>query len=379
MACREAGAWLGSERGTGVVAMAGRERVRASRRTSGALVATLLALAALGCAQSASSRSPTVAVAAQDAGPCTKVAAPQGGSDGGGSRGGVVQRLVGSLRPGQVGCLRGGTYVEDVTLSRSNISLRSYPGETARVVGRLWVQHSASRDVLSGLALDGRNRAELPSPTVNGSATKFVGDDVTNVHTNICFLLGSNYGQAVGTVIERSRIHDCGRLPPSNHDHGIYVERASGTRILGNLIYDNADRGIQLYPNAQRTLIEGNVIDGNGEGIIFSGDFGLASSGNLVQYNVIANSRVRSDVESFYPRGNPIGVGNVVRNNCLFGGREGTANARSGGFSLRSNVIADPGFAGASSGNFQIAATSPCAPLLRGRLPLAPVAAGARH
>ncbi len=346
------------------------------------LIAVMLPLAVLGCAQSASSqgassRDAGVAHAprARAAQSCTRVVNTH--SRGGRGRVGAVQRLVDSLRRGQTGCLAGGTYEEEeVALRRGGIVLRSKPGEVARLVGRLVLARGADGDVVSGLVLDGRNAAGLPSPTVNADGTRFVGDEVTNEHTNICFVLGGNYyGRASGTAIERSRIHDCGRLPAANHDHGIYVAQASGTRIVGNLIYDNADRGIQLYPNAQGTLIEGNVIDGNGEGIIFSGDEGFASNDNVVQYNVISDARERYDVESFYPPGNPVGTGNVVRDNCLFGGREGTI-ARSSGFTVGHNVTANPGFAAPSIGDFRLSPTSRCATLLRGRLPLAPVANG---
>ena len=63
-----------------------------------------------------------------------------------------------------------------------------------------------------------------------------------------------------------------GPLPSTNKDHGIYVTNAKDTVIRDNWIYDNVDRGIQLYPDAQHTRITGNVIDGNGEGVVFSGD-----------------------------------------------------------------------------------------------------------
>ena len=126
-------------------------------------------------------------------------------------------------------------------------------------------------------------------------------------------------------VIRRIRIHDCGLLPANNHEHGIYLSYAESTQILDNVIFDNADRGIQLYPDAQHTVVRGNVIDGNGEGIIFSGVGGTASSDNVVENNVITNSRIRHDVESWYP--DVVGTGNVVRNNCVHGGAEGSIAA----------------------------------------------------
>ncbi len=303
---------------------------------------------------------------------CAKVAVPTGAHASRRQRRprrGPAQRLVESLRPGQVGCLRGGTYAEDLSISRSRITLRSYPGERARIVGRLWFKRAAHDDLVTRLALDGRNAAKLPSPTVNGTRISFVGDDVTNGKTTICFDIGSGrWGRATGTLIARSRIHDCGRLPADNTEHGIYVAFASDTRIIGNLIYRNADRGIQLYPDAQGTLIERNVIDGNGEGIIFSGAEGRSSNGNLVQHNVISNSQIRTNVESWYPWGNPVGVGNVVRDNCLFGGARGVVgNPR--GFTAVANLIADPGFANPAAGDFRLAASSPCAQILKGAPP----------
>ena len=151
----------------------------------------------------------------------------------------------------------------------------------------------------------------------------FQDNDVTNDHNGICFNLGNaSYGRAVNDTIQRNRIHDCGRPQPREQPRPrIYLAYTDDVKILNNVIYDNADRGIQLYPDAQRTEISGNVIDGNGEGIIFSGVGGSASSDNVVENNVITNSRLRHDVESWYP--DLVGERNVVRNNCVHGGTQG--------------------------------------------------------
>nr|WP_246344789.1 right-handed parallel beta-helix repeat-containing protein [Conexibacter arvalis] len=271
------------------------------------------------------------------------------------------------MRPGQTACLRRGIYRGDVAIWRSGVTLRSWPGERVRIVGRIWIKRRARDVELHALELDGRNRARLPSPTVNGDGARFVGVDVTTRNAGICFIIGSTrYGRAVGTAIEGSRIHHCGRLPARNTEHGIYVAEADDTLIAGNVIHDNADRGIQLYPNAQRTVIERNVIDRNGQGIIFSGADGHASSGNVVRNNVISNARIRADVESWYPAGNPRGVGNVVVRNCVFGGRTGTIDLSGGGFVAIDNVVADPGYADPAAGDYRLAPTSPCAPVLAG-------------
>ena len=140
-------------------------------------------------------------------------------------------------------------------------------------------------------------------------------NEITNRHTDICVPIDRYPGAPAprGVVIERNRIHDCGELPALNHDHGIYVDTARDTVIRENLIYDNADRGIQLYPDATGTRIVGNVIDGNGEGVIF----GNRSDGTLVKDNIISNSTIRHNIES----SGSTATDNQVRGNCLWSAR----------------------------------------------------------
>ncbi|MBA2634972.1 MAG: right-handed parallel beta-helix repeat-containing protein, partial [Chloroflexi bacterium] len=289
------------------------------------------------------------------AGTCDQVASP-------GPR--AAQELVNSLSPGQTGCLRAGVYEENVRVSRPGITLTRFGGEKATVRGRFWVAEGADGVTVDGLYLDGTNPGLLPSPTINADRVTFRRNDVTNYHHSICFGLGHpDWGRAEGTTIEFNRIHDCGRLPATNHDHGIYVTSASNTLIRGNWIYDNADRGIQLYPDAQNTTITGNVIDGNGQGIIFSGEFGLASSGNVVEGNVIANSRLRNNVESWYPPGNPVGRNNVVRENCVRGGAYDDGDGGLGeqiGFRVVEALRTNPAYNNRSARDFRLASDSPC-------------------
>ncbi len=306
---------------------------------------------------------------------CDRVAAPAGSDSNPGTEAlpfKTAQHLVNSLVSGQTGCLRSGTYSENVKISvggsaGSPVTLRSYPGERARLIGRLWIAEGANYVTISQLDLDGTNATNLPSPTVNANDTEFTDNDVTNNHTSICFNLGSGWGRADRTSVERNRIHDCGRLPSTNYDHGIYVALSRGSVIRNNLIYDNADRGIQLYPNAQETTIQNNVIDDNGVGIIFSGDDGVASNDNLVEYNIITNSNVRYNIESWYPDGNPIGTGNTVSKNCIDGGTRDYGNGGiqepQEGFTATDNLNVNPLFVDRAAKNFHLQSSSPCLPL----------------
>lgn len=314
---------------------------------------------------------------------CSLYAAP-GGSDR--ARGGrarpfaTAQRLLDALGPGQVGCLRGGVYHGPVTADRGGlpgrpVTLTSYPGERAELLGRLYVQPGVHDLAFRSLRLDGRNEAALPSPTVDGWDVRFSGDEVTNEHSAICFDLGQTGGPVAGNIaIERSAIHDCGRLPANNHEHGIYIENTRNVRIVWDLIFDNADRGIQLYPDAQRTRILHNVIYGNGEGILFSGGYGTASSDALVAHNIIVRSDLRSNVESWYPAGNPVGSGNVVTDNCIGSASAAPLSRGGGGFHALHNLRAEPRFADASAGDFEMPARSACR-RLSGNVPSAVAAA----
>jgi parallel beta-helix repeat protein len=345
-------------------------------RSTGRLAAALASAAAVGALVLAPSASADVT--------CGKYAATSGSDSARGTLDApyrTAQKLAGSLSAGETGCLRGGTYAEDVSVRRGGapgapITLTSFPGERAAVVGRFWVTRDASNVTVSNLNLNGTramgtNPNNYPSPTVNAANVTFTGNDVTNDHQAICFVLGSGWGVAENTVIEGNRIHDCGVLPAKNHDHGIYVEDSRGAKILNNLIYDNADRGVQLYPNAQGTLVKGNVIDGNGVGVIFSGDGGQVSNDNTVEDNIITNSNVRNNVESWYPAGNPIGRGNVVRNNCIGGGVRDRGDGSIGdqtGFTVEPNntIAKSPGFRARGDKDFRLEQGSRCEGIANG-------------
>jgi nitrous oxidase accessory protein NosD len=318
---------------------------------------------------------------------CDLVAAPGGSDSATGSEADplrTAQVLLDSLEPGATGCLRAGTYSADDTIkvATPDVTLMSYPGERAKVVGRFWVAKEGHGATVAGLDLDGRNEADNPSPTINGNDVTLRGNDITNHHTDwYCLSLGNldGWGRADRALVVGNRIHDCGLMPPTNLNHGLYVAAADDVVIRGNLIYDNADRGIQLYPDAQGALVTGNVIDGNGSGVIISGEGSHASSGNVIEHNVITNSRVRDNVESYWD--SRVGTGNVVRDNCIGGGAydDGDGGILDGpiaeiGFAARNNLIHVPDYADRAAGDFTIPADDPCFAILGGALTPPPVA-----
>jgi parallel beta-helix repeat protein len=306
---------------------------------------------------------------------CSKYASPSGSDSAAGTAAAPLrsaQALDNALSAGQVGCLDGGTYTGGMHVDQGGTSgaptvLRSAPGEQAEITGRIVVSEAADYVTIADLNLDGSGQSgtPLPSPTINGDHIAFEEDDVTDDHTEICFIVGSaSWGVADSTVIAHDHIHDCGLLPSRNQDHGIYVDDATNTLIAGNLIDHNTDRGIQLYPNATGTVVSENVISENGEGIIFGGEGSESSSNNTIEHNLIVNSQIRSDVESYYSPGTQPGVGNVVRNNCV---SSRGINTIAGGFTADSNVTASPAeLLATSEGGYQAAPGSTCAAVASG-------------
>ena len=300
---------------------------------------------------------------------CDRYAAPSGSDSAPGSvvrplR--SVQRLVDSLAPGQVGCLRAGTYSGDepLRISERATTLTAYPGESATVRGRIRVDSRADGTVIEGLSLDGSNPEHLHGPLIYADDVVLRGNDITNHNTAICVAVAREYDEPMprNVLITGNRIHHCGRLPATNHDHGIYVSNAVGTVVRGNWIYSNADRGVQLYPNADESIVTRNVIYDNGQGVIFGGGESSSSDNNLVTRNVITHSNLRYNIQSHWQ--GPTGAGNVARKNCVYGGARpanGGIETPHDGFVARANRRRDPGFE-PSAGDYRLPAARMCGP-----------------
>jgi hypothetical protein len=324
-------------------------------------VAALLAACLLGgCGGDKHPSPPGAATAAEVPTRCTLVAAPRGDNSAAGTRAAPLRApsaLAARLQPGQTGCLRAGTYgaVGDgyaLEVRRGGrrgapVTIRSYPGERARLTGPVYVARGADHVTLADLDVDDRvpfDPGRQLSLQVDAADTELIGLDVTNRSTKTCVILGSpEFGAAVDTTVRDSVLHDCGDPGNDLLDHAIYVSLARGAQITGNVITRAGGYAVQLYPDAAGTVVRGNVMADNGGGVIFAGDEHGASSGNRVEHNVITGSRLDHDIAIFW--GGTPGHDNVARDNCLFGGVGGEAE-RGAGVALVDNVVADPRYDG---------------------------------
>lgn len=340
-----------------------------SRATS-----VLALLVAVACWLAVGSQQASVAGTAPICDSWASTSAPAGGNGTRTSPFASAQRLVDSLRPGTTGCLLGGVYEEDITfeqggLPRRPVTLRGAPGVVAVLRGTFWISRTAADVTVSDLHLDGSPNPRSPSPQINGDRSTFDRVQVTNRHTGICFILGGAFeraGIAHGTVIKRSWIHDCGALPRTTHDHGIYVEGSVGAQIFDNVIQNNADWGVHLYPNAHRTLVTHNVLIGNGGGVIIAGAHAVsggeytrdyASSDNTIRKNIVVDSVAGFNVETYW--GGPTGTDNIVTQNCFWNARRGNVGPRDG-MDLTANVSAPPSFVAPGKGDYHVRRGSRC-------------------
>jgi parallel beta-helix repeat protein len=106
---------------------------------------------------------------------------------------------------------------------------------------------------------------------------------------------------------------------------------SGNNRLIGNLIYRNKYRGIEIYRSAD---IRGNTI-------VYNSTYGIGDSGT--DSNIIGNILWGNTAGSFY------GTFNKVNFNCI-----------QEGFPVTGNISADPCFVNKDANDYHLKNTSPC-------------------
>jgi hypothetical protein len=230
----------------------------------------------------------------------------------------------------------------------------------------LEVYPEAARARVSGIRFDSADNGNDSAVKLNADDVVFSDNEVSKGAHGICILAGS-WTPAHGVVIERNRIHDCGPAG-SKYDHDIYLSGTQDAVVRWNILSADAGGfGVHMYPNADGTVVEHNIIDGNNGGVVFGGDGeGTASDNNKVRNNAITFSGPRWNIESSWS-GGPAGVDNSADNNCVYStgadGRSGVS-ARDG-FNARGNVtLAGSPYVDRAHGDYRFSADSPCTDLV---------------
>ena len=251
-----------------------------------------------------------------------------------------------------------------VAMRRAGTTLRPLGKAHVTIDGALWVLSRAKGARITGLTLTSHDPVYSIPLKIQADNVSLDRNDITAARNISCVLIGS--GRKVsGTVVEYNRIRRCGRA--GKLSHLLYVTRSQGAVIRYNLLLGN--RGgwaVHLFPDADGTLVEGNVIDSNQGGVIFAGEGGNTSDRNVVRENVITNSGPRWNIEGSWS-GGPQGEGNVAQRNCLYSAGPGTPSGIGflSGFEESDNVVAkDPAYVDIAGGDYRLRPDSNCGAVL---------------
>ena len=355
-------------------------------RLAPGIAAVCCALAALIALATTGGRT-TMAEAATQILPCAKYASPKGDNAWPGTKSqpyATVQFLVNHLPPGETGCLYGGSYVGNLSTSAAGVTVKSLPGQRARLFGYIWLRAAANGFTLQDLDVDGHD-VTPPTVQVNADDVTLSGLEITNrnkpgtSYNGICVLAGPNFeGNPANTAerltISANRIHNCG---DDAHEHAIYLESTRSAYVVDSYLYDNPGFGVHMYPDAQGSLIEYDVIDGNSSSckanLTFSGEAPgneysepHGSSKNVVRFSLITNSLCRYNVDSYYPVGSVTPTGNKVHDSCVWNaplGNFGHVRTASGEIAYEhfDNLDTDPLYVDRPRKDFRLQPGSPCA------------------
>lgn len=312
---------------------------------------------------------------------CALYGSPSGNDAAKGTQGAplkTVHALLAKLKGGQTGCLARGTYEGFTTRSGEShgsagapVTITSTdPQAPATISGRVVTTPGA--DYLTFTHLNFTDSGVIfPSVTIGSAHTTWTDDDVTAPRT-ICFeTTGSGqYGPGQDTLIERVRVHNCGQPfkcdsdkkpcnePPNDgyFIHGLY-DLGVRTTVRNSYFYEISSKGI-LLRGSKGSVIEHNVIDGNGSGVIF-GD--LTPENDTVRWNIITNSGgvCKGCLEYFgiWTFGS-VGPGNAAVNNDVFGNDSGNLGPLSG-LKVAENIEVDPKFVNAAKHDYTLELDSP--------------------
>jgi hypothetical protein len=344
----------------------------------------------------------TGATARADAG-CDLYAAPGGNDDGTGSKADPKQNpvlLLNALAPGQTGCLEDGAVFQIAGCNALTATAGAAgqpktlrpetPGSRAEIRAECGFAFTEPSHDLVLRDLDLRKHGATGGSLIQVNGDRITLDGVDFAHPgNICLDIGGDpragggaLDSADDVVIRNSRVHHCGSAYGAPHEvndsgvHGIYAEFTRRLLIEDNFVYANNNRGIQLYPDADATIIRRNVLHGNGANLNIGSERndGIYSENTLAEDNILTDSVLSgvepggfvgdtSEVLGNFPAPGP-GVPaatNRVERNCISNTKYPNELYEGYGFTQADNVEnKPPGYANAAAGDFRLSAGSPC-------------------
>jgi hypothetical protein len=278
----------------------------------------------------------------------------------------TVQHGLDRLRKGQALLIRGGTYRQNLVMTRGGTAkqpmiVQNYPHERPVLLPGdgdendmpLQVGSGAAYLRFSGLVFQGARGPSTTNVYVWGTA-----HDVTFTQCESRASARQGFFAEATTRdlrISRCYFHDNGGAGPSNLDHNLYIEGRN--HVIANNVIAGAKNGfgLQLYPSSDRVVIANNTIVLNRSGFVLGGEGSATTRNARVVNNIIAFNREYGVTVDW---GDSRGTGDIVANNVVFGNDE-NLDRSAGGIVWSGNVIRDPLFVDLSKRDFRLRAGSP--------------------
>jgi hypothetical protein len=338
----------------------------------------------------------------------------------------TLEAMTTGLTAGQTGCIREGTpigdyrndsdkitYIKNSGTADAPITIQSYPGERATVLGEIKVNPGKNFIVVKNLISDGTggnkvfdakknyyiydpnflwfgddgrienvemtNRDPGPVPATTGRDTEWASGG--------CILVGTGSSADPQYIADRltfvnNRVHSCGSpgnpAAPNNSrppdQHGFYAAWMKDSVIRDNLFYDEGEVGIKLRGDSDRNVVRNNVLDG-AWGNIFSNGYvnsqgtKLSPDGNTVSNNIISRARAWNFYQTIENGATP--SGNLFQDNCVNGTRSdayfnppSNFQTNTTGWTQSGTVLTNPdspGYTDPDEGDFRLKQGSACA------------------
>jgi hypothetical protein len=244
-----------------------------------------------------------------------------------------VNRLVHALHDGATGCLSG-VFTERVVVTHR---VRLTGIGRATIVGGITITSTATGTRVTNLTVRGYG-AGRAAVLVRADRVTVANDSISGLgylnRNTACVLLSGSRS----AVIDRNRISTCSRATVGDISApGVFVGSAYAARVSNNVIVHTTGYGIVLGPNAQRTRVVHNLVDGNSGSLLITGNAKTASSHNTIESNIFTNAG-GNNVKAVW--GGVVGRGNAVVANCVWHGFGGDFAAP--GVHLEGNVVTSP-------------------------------------
>jgi parallel beta-helix repeat protein len=294
----------------------------------------------------------------------------------------TIQRAVDALGPGETTFVRGGTYRENLSLTRAGtrtrtITIRNYPRE--RVVLRpdgddpsypLLVKTGARYVRVQGFIIEG---ASIPN-TVNVYVTGRAHD----IELSRCEIRRAEHGSGIFVDSTPYRIQVLANIVHDNNEpgtqhQGIYYEASNGL-IANNVVYGQSlGFGIQVRTDVptgpESVVVTNNTVTGNKMGgiVVEHTAARIRVVNNIVAFN--QGSGIRGYFGADDHPNDRAGAGNVVHDNLIFGNggygnlhSDAITSGPSAGTTILQfgrNFVANPRFLAAVRRNFRLRRGSP--------------------